>query len=194
MSHHDPNESHHPLNILENVSFGEGIDLALGLTASVLSADQLVKLGHTKNHTAQHLIKGGLTAGLATAAFAMMAREHREKHEKQHKKEPRRRRSLAERPRPLFHEAYESSDDERDNRTMGFVRPRPSRRSSSTHSTYSEHFRKQDPASSRSPTSAPPRRRALSHSPARDRSFAESHPNLVKFAEAVIDTLREDRR
>lgn len=189
MSPHDQAKSHHSFNILDNVSFGEGIDLAVGLTATALTADQLVKLAHTKKHTTQHLVKGGLSAGLATAAFAMLAREHREKHDEQ-ELQRRRRRSLVEsRQRAL---SIQSDDDERVGRTMALApRPRRSRSTSSTHSTYSEHFRKQDPAQQQR-SWGPARRRALSHSPTRrDRTFAESHPNLVKFAEAVRDNLRD---
>ncbi|KAK1830621.1 hypothetical protein QBC39DRAFT_331428 [Podospora conica] len=195
MSHHDQVKRRSSLNPLEDVSFGEGIDLAVGLTATALTADQLVKLAHTKKHTTKHLVKGSLSAGLATAAFAMMAREHREKHEKE--QQQRRRRSLQVlRSRPLS-ASDSDTDDGRNSRAMALARPRsrsPSRRSSSTHSTYSEHFRKQDPAHMRplpSPAPSSRRRRALSHPPARDRTFAESHPNLIKFVEAVRDNLRD---
>lgn len=194
MSHHDQAKPHHTFNPLEDVSFGEGIDLAVGLTATALTADQLAKLAHTKKHTTEHLVKSGLTAGLAATAFAMLAREHREKHEKQqHKKEQHQRRhSLVERPHPHFL-SDNDSDDDRDGRAVALARPRPhSRRSSSTHSTYSEHFRRQDPAQRRSPSPAPSTRgRALSHPPARDRTFAESHPHLISFVEAVGNNLRD---
>lgn len=192
MSHHDQNKQHHTFNPLEDVSFGEGIDLAVGLTATALTADQLAKLAHTKKHTTQHLVKGGLTAGLATAAFAMMAREHREKHEKQqHKKaQHQRRQSLVEHPHPHPLSDYDS-DDERDGHPVALARPRRSR-SSSTHSTYSAHFRKQDPAQRRSPSPAPSSRRgALSYSPARNQTFAEKHPHLSEFVELVGNNLRD---
>jgi len=99
MSQHDQNKSRHNINILEDINFGEGIDLAVGLAATALTTDQLVKLAHTKKHTSQHLVKGGVGVALATAAFAMMAREYRGKREKQHEKK-RRRLSLVERSRP----------------------------------------------------------------------------------------------
>ncbi|KAK0748954.1 hypothetical protein B0T18DRAFT_95589 [Schizothecium vesticola] len=125
MTHHDQSNNHHSFNPLENVSFGEGIDLAVGLTATALTADQLVKLAHSKKHTTQHLVRGGLTGGLATAAFAMMTREHRDKHETQQRKkeqlEHQRRRSLVERPHPhpLFYD--DSDDDERDGRAAALA-------------------------------------------------------------------------
>ncbi|AEO64839.1 uncharacterized protein THITE_2086328 [Thermothielavioides terrestris NRRL 8126] len=71
-------------NLLEtltkDVSFGEDIDLILGLTTTAFAADQLLKAMVDKKHMTRHLGLAGLSGVAAAAAFTMMRREHRERH------------------------------------------------------------------------------------------------------------------
>ncbi|KAL2126398.1 hypothetical protein VTI74DRAFT_976 [Chaetomium olivicolor] len=67
-------------DISNNVSFGEDIDFVVGVTATVLAADQLLKLKDSKKHQRAHLAKAGLSVATAAAAFYQMKRECRERH------------------------------------------------------------------------------------------------------------------
>lgn len=69
------------LQTLKDVDFGEGIDLVVGLTATALAADQLLRLKDSKQHKKMHLAKAGLSAAAAAAAFTMLQREHNERHQ-----------------------------------------------------------------------------------------------------------------
>ncbi|KAK0612471.1 hypothetical protein B0T17DRAFT_620652 [Bombardia bombarda] len=75
-----PPPSFHLLpDITKKVNFGEDIDFVVGVTATALTADQLLKVTNKKNkHKVGHLAKAGLSAAVAATAFSMMEREHRE--------------------------------------------------------------------------------------------------------------------
>ena len=66
-----PHPQPHP-NILQtltkDVAFGEGVDLVVGLTATALAADQLLRVKDSKQHKKMHLAKAGLSAAAAAAA------------------------------------------------------------------------------------------------------------------------------
>jgi len=64
--------------LINDVDFGEGIDLVAGLTAAALSADQLGKVARSKKHKTEHLAKAGLGAVVALGALEMFRREHEE--------------------------------------------------------------------------------------------------------------------
>ncbi|KAK3372732.1 hypothetical protein B0H63DRAFT_302934 [Podospora didyma] len=86
-SHNPPHHSPPGLlkDLTKNVDLGEDIDFVIGLTATALTADQVIKLAATKKHKASHLAKASLAAAAAATAFTMMAREHKEhKKAKQH--------------------------------------------------------------------------------------------------------------
>ncbi|KAK0702999.1 hypothetical protein B0T26DRAFT_876182 [Lasiosphaeria miniovina] len=65
-------------DVTNKVDLGEDIDFVVGLTASALTADQVLKLATSKDHKTMHLAKAGLAGAVAATAFTMMAREHRE--------------------------------------------------------------------------------------------------------------------
>ena len=81
--HHDPHGPHSPRhfikNLTEKVDFGEDIDFVVGVTATALGADQLLKQASCKDHKVMHLAKAGLSAAVGATAFAMMAREHNQR-------------------------------------------------------------------------------------------------------------------
>ncbi|KAK4149793.1 hypothetical protein C8A00DRAFT_37610 [Chaetomidium leptoderma] len=67
-------------DLTKNVNFGEDIDFVLGVTATALAADQLLKLNDSKKHKKMHLAKAALSAAAAAAAFTIMRREYNEHH------------------------------------------------------------------------------------------------------------------
>jgi len=79
---HSPSRSSQSLlsDFIGNTNFGEDIDFVVGVTATALAADQLVKLKDSTKHKKMHLAKAGLSAAAAAAAFTMMRREHHEHH------------------------------------------------------------------------------------------------------------------
>ncbi|KAK4180457.1 hypothetical protein QBC36DRAFT_320013 [Triangularia setosa] len=66
-------------DLTKDINFGENIDLVLGVTATALTADQLLKLKDSKKNKAMHLAKASLSAAAAATAFTMMRREHNER-------------------------------------------------------------------------------------------------------------------
>lgn len=81
MSHSRTDHSKSPKtskSFVNDVDFGEGIDLVAGLTAAALSANQLGKVAHSKKHKTEHLAKAGLGAVVALGALEMFRREHEE--------------------------------------------------------------------------------------------------------------------
>jgi len=200
---HDRNSSrhsHHSLkgtidHLTNDAYFGEEIDFVVGLTATALTADQVLKLRSSKHHKAAHLAKAGLGAAVATTAFTLMAREHAT--EKKHRAEIKEREVERGRARQRvrdweahygrgYVESLTDSEDEGEGRmvTYGY-----GRRGGSVYDGGSRHGR------SRSRSAVPPERRAFSHSPARTRDRrAESHPRLREFFEAVRDSLADRDR
>ncbi|KAK4169785.1 hypothetical protein QBC43DRAFT_306684 [Cladorrhinum sp. PSN259] len=85
----------------KKANLGEDIDLVVGVTATALAADQLIKLKESKKHKAMHLAKAGLSTAAAATAFTMMRREHRERIENDKKRHDRTQR--------LSHAEHESS-------------------------------------------------------------------------------------
>lgn len=77
---HPPSRSSQSLlsDFANNTNFGEDIDFVVGVTATALAADQLLKLKDSTKHKKMHLAKAGLSAAAAAAAFSMMRREHAE--------------------------------------------------------------------------------------------------------------------
>lgn len=224
MSHiyNDHNPPHHPHSphslkgavdhLTQDASFGEEIDFVVGLTATALTADQILKLRDSKHHKAMHLAKAGLGAVAATAAFTMMAREHRA--EKRHREAVRERHLEEERGRGwrrgvavrdlevgYAESLTDSSDESVDGSSLRRSRPMLEyRRGVSVddrgdRDAYgrkwsrdgSERERQRDWERSRSPP-----RRAASRRGGEKRS--QSYPRLAKFVEAGREWLEENYR
>ncbi|KAK3331464.1 hypothetical protein B0H66DRAFT_97834 [Apodospora peruviana] len=97
-------------DMAKKVDFGEDIDFVVGVTATALTADQLLKTSAChKEHKVMHLAKAGLGAAVAATAFTMMSREH---NEHRHKERIERGRALVR--IPTHHPVYEISDGDSD--------------------------------------------------------------------------------
>ncbi|KAK1757998.1 hypothetical protein QBC47DRAFT_131873 [Echria macrotheca] len=226
MSHQDPSATSRPhtpkgllKDITKDVNLGEEIDLVVGLAATAVAADQVVKLSKSQKHKAIHLAKAGLGAAVATTAFTMMAREHAEKKEerKRHKEHQEEEKGTHYRVRgQQWEHGYaesiaDSSSDEEGERDMAII-PHPRHRR--TASLYG-HRRERDGSSSRSRTPSPVRSRSRSRSrsqsrtrtekpekrgraqtpgPEEGRKRAKSDPGWVKFLELVRDSLEDRNR
>lgn len=70
----------HSLPHIPTFNLGEDIDLAIGLTASLLAGNEFLEssLSHDGGSQASHLLKAGLSAVVAAGAFKIFGREHRE--------------------------------------------------------------------------------------------------------------------
>ncbi|KAK0634108.1 hypothetical protein B0T14DRAFT_86436 [Immersiella caudata] len=194
--------SHHSLkgtidHLTNDAYFGEEIDFFVGLTATALTADQVLKLRSSKHHKAAHLAKAGLGAAVATTAFTLMAREHAA--EKTHRAEVKEREIERGRARQRVRdwESYYGNgngrvesltDSEDEGRGEGWMVPY-GRRAGSVYDAGSRYRR------SRGRGPVPPERRAFSHSPARARDGREdSLPRLRGFFEAVRDAFEDRNR
>ncbi|KAM7219565.1 hypothetical protein V8F06_005120 [Rhypophila decipiens] len=86
---HGPNSPRHFIKKLtEKVDFGEDVDFVVGVTATALTADQLIKQTTCKDHKVMHLAKAGLGAAVAATAFTMMSREHNQRKHAEKKNNP----------------------------------------------------------------------------------------------------------
>lgn len=78
--HHNPHGPQSPRysikKLTDKVNFGEDVDFIVGVTATAVTADQLLKQTTCKDHKVMHLAKAGLGAAVAATAFTMMTREH----------------------------------------------------------------------------------------------------------------------
>ncbi|KAK4445334.1 hypothetical protein QBC34DRAFT_164661 [Podospora aff. communis PSN243] len=181
-------------HLTHDAYFGEEIDFVVGLTATALTADQVLKMRASKHHKAMHLVKAGIGAAAATTAFSLMAREHAA--EKKHRAEVREKEAERGRARERvrewernydgygYHGRVESLTDSEDEEDRRMVRYGGERRGRSVW---------EGREGSRLGVSE---RRAFSHSPVRGERRRESRPRLERFLEAVRDSLeeREGRR
>ncbi|KAK0671720.1 hypothetical protein QBC41DRAFT_315408 [Cercophora samala] len=111
-------------DLTKSINLGEDIDLVVGLTATALTADQLLKLKDSKKHKAMHLAKAGLSAATAATAFTMMARE---RNERVGRERTRRRSETESRPPPRItgggeHGYYGRSNSQSSSRPRSFER------------------------------------------------------------------------
>lgn len=111
--HPTPSESSKSLlhDITHNVNFGQDIDFVVGVTATALASDQLLKAKDSKEHKKMHLAKAGLSAAAAAAAFTMMRREHLEEHHRRGRRRSTDR--TRARHRSLGSDTDSDPDDER---------------------------------------------------------------------------------
>ncbi|KAK3337657.1 hypothetical protein B0T19DRAFT_472518 [Cercophora scortea] len=68
----------------DHIHFGEDIDFVVGVTATALTADQILKLTTSKKHKIGHLAKAGLGATVAGVAFTLMNHEISVNHPRKH--------------------------------------------------------------------------------------------------------------
>jgi len=68
----------HSHSLFNSVSFGEDIDLAVGLTSAAFSFHELYHATKDRRHRRHHLLKAGLASAVSAGAFALMYKEHRE--------------------------------------------------------------------------------------------------------------------
>ncbi|KAK5651803.1 hypothetical protein OQA88_11670 [Cercophora sp. LCS_1] len=198
MNHHETNhrpESPRGLigDITKDINLGEEIDLVVGVTATALAADQALKMSKSKDHKAAHFAKASLGAAVATTAFTMMAREHREKkkHIAKTKQEERERGRLPYRERDVEMGYAESLTDSSDDEHMAVVPHTRFERGTSLHGSEYRH-RSRSPSRSRSRT-PPPRARSQA-SMRQQRKRSESPSGFVKFLQAVRDGMEENQR
>jgi hypothetical protein len=182
MSHHrnSSTHSHHSLkdtidHLTHDAYFGEEIDFVVGLTATALTADQVLKMRASKHHKAMHLVKAGLGAAAATTAFTMMAREHEA--EKKHRAELKEKELERGRARQRVRDWERNYEYRRDGEEVSLT------------DSEDEGERRMMRYGALSPGVE---RRAFSHSPMRRDRRRESHPRLHRFFEAVRDSF-DDR-
>lgn len=211
---HDSHGPHSPRRFIrrlsEKVDFGEDVDFVVGVTASALTADQLLKQTTCKRHKVAHLAKAGLGAAVAATAFTMMSREHdqrkqEERKKKYHSRSPSRSPSYSPPPRPrgLLREEETAVARTRSppplSRSASVGARRTYRRdrspdySSDEESDYGppypdDEIRRRRGSRSRSVSPEPERRRrTYSHGDTRRRSRSESPGTLRKVWNLVKD-------
>ncbi|KAK3695711.1 hypothetical protein B0T22DRAFT_478340 [Podospora appendiculata] len=91
----------------DHIHFGEDIDFVVGVTATALTADQILKLTTSKKHKIGHLAKAGLGATVAGVAFTLMNHEINVNHPHKHHQQ----RDHPYRPAPLHRRHSLDGDD-----------------------------------------------------------------------------------
>lgn len=118
-------------DLTKNINLGEDIDLVVGLTATALTADQVLKLKDSKKHKAMHLAKASLSAAAAATAFTMMKREHNERvgRERTRRRPESESRSTPSTTKGEKHECHSRSTSRSSSRPRSFERARRRSRS-----------------------------------------------------------------